>query len=101
MLEDVAMGAHSRSIITLTLLNGYIRAIIDKLQIPFETVPPTQWKKKMIGNGQANKDVIVHCFEGLQPQFKGLGVKIDDIADSYFLSNYEIIKIDAEGVKSL
>lgn len=95
------MSAHSRSIITLTLLNGYIRAIIDKLQIPFETVPPTQWKKKMIGNGQANKDVIVHCFEGLQPQFKGLGVKTDDIADSYFLSNYEIIKIDVEGVKSL
>lgn len=90
MLEDVAMSAHSRSIITLTLLNGYIRAIIDKLQIPFETVPPTQWKKKMIGNGQVNKDVIVHCFEGLRPQFKGLGVKMDDIADSYFLSNYEI-----------
>ena len=90
MLEDVAMGAHSRSIITLTLLNGYIRAVCDYLGVDYITLPPTQWKKKMIGNGQVNKDVIVHCFEGLQPQFKGLGVKIDDVGDAHFLSNVEI-----------
>lgn len=82
------MSAHSRSIITLTLLNGYIRAIIDKLQIPFETVPPTQWKKKMIGNGQASKDVVIDSWIRLDPRLKDIKVKIDDICDAGFLSVY-------------
>lgn len=88
VLEGVAMGCHSRSIVTLSQLNGYIRCICDYLDVNYIAVPPTQWKKQMIGNGQASKDVITHCFEGLQPQFKGLRVKVDDVADSYFLSNY-------------
>lgn len=90
IMEDIAMGAKSRSIITLSLLNGYIRAIIDKQQIPFQTVPPCQWKKQMLGNGQADKDLTIYHWKRLQPQFNNLEIKVDDIADSYFLSNYEI-----------
>lgn len=45
VLEDIAMGARSRSIITLTLLNGYVRRILDEMEIKYITIPPTQWKK--------------------------------------------------------
>jgi hypothetical protein len=45
IMEDVAMGARSRSIITLTLLNGYVRRILDEMEIKYITIPPTQWKK--------------------------------------------------------
>jgi hypothetical protein len=51
IMEDVAMGARSRSIITLTLLNGYVRRILDEMEIKYITIPPTQWKKQMLGNG--------------------------------------------------
>jgi Holliday junction resolvasome RuvABC endonuclease subunit len=88
VLEDVAMSAHSRSIITLTLLNGYVRAVCDYLGVDYITVPPTQWKKEMLGNGQADKDLTVYHWKRLQPQFNDLEIKVDDLGDSYFLSHY-------------
>jgi Holliday junction resolvasome RuvABC endonuclease subunit len=88
VLEDVAMNARSRSIITLTLLNGYVRAVCDCLGVDYITVPPTAWKKKMLGNGQADKDLIVYHWKRLQPQFNDLEIKVDDLGDSYFLSHY-------------
>lgn len=87
IIEDVAMGARSRSIITLTLLNGYVRRILDEMEIKYITIPPTQWKKQMLGNGQADKELTVYHWKRLQPQYSDLEIKVDDIADSYFLSN--------------
>ena len=90
IMEDVAMGARSRSIITLTLLNGYVRRILDEMEIKYITATPTQWKKQMLGNGQADKELTVYHWKKLQPQYSDLEIKVDDIADAYFLSNMKI-----------
>lgn len=90
VIEDVAMNARSNSIITLTLLNGYIRCVLDYLKIKFITVPPCKWKKKLLGNGQADKELTIYHWEHLNPEFKELKIKKDDIADAYFLSNYTL-----------
>ena len=90
VIEDIAMGCRSRSIITLTLLNGYVRRILDELEWNYITVPPTQWKKSLLGNGQADKELTVYHWNHLQPHLKNIKIKIDDIADAYFLSNYTV-----------
>ena len=88
IIEDVAMGAmRSRSIIDLTGLNYWIRCLLMKRNIKYITIPPTQWKKDLIGNGQATKDLIVDNWKRLTRNDFHLK-KVDDIADSYFLGLY-------------
>lgn len=88
-MEDVALMAKGRSIIDLSILNGYIRCELDKLGVNYKTIPPTQWKKELLGNGAANKDVIIYNWSKLDSdaynQVKD--VKCDDVADSYFIAN--------------
>lgn len=88
-MEDVALMAKGRSIIDLSILNGYIRCVLDKLGVNYKTIPPTQWKKELLGNGAANKDVIIYNWSKLDPDaYNQLsGCKSDDVADSYFIAN--------------
>lgn len=88
VIEDVAMGAtFSRSLIDLTGLNYWIRALLAKNNIRFITVPPTKWKKELIGNGQATKDLIIDAWKRITKNNIKLK-KTDDIADAYFLCQY-------------
>ena len=88
VIEDVAMGAtFSRSLIDLTGLNYWVRALLSKNKINFITVPPTKWKKELIGNGQATKDLIIDAWKKLTKNSINLK-KVDDIADAYFLCKY-------------
>lgn len=88
VIEDIAMGAtFSRSLIDLTGLNYWIRALLTINKINFITVPPTKWKKEMLGNGQATKDLIIDAWKRLTKNNIKLK-KIDDIADAYFLCQY-------------
>ena len=48
-----------------------------------------QLKKFAVGNGGAEKDVMVDAFERCTGFDNPLGVKVDDIADAYFLAIYE------------
>lgn len=88
-MEDVALMAKGRSIIDLSILNGYIRCELDKLGVNYKTIPPTQWKKELLGNGAANKEIIIYNWSKLDSdaynQVKD--VKCDDVADSYFIAN--------------
>lgn len=90
VIEDIAMAAKGRSIIDLTLLNGYVRCVLDELNIPYKTINPTKWKKEILGNGHANKDLIIYNWMRFDiPVYNELGlngIKCDDIADAYFLS---------------
>lgn len=94
VIEDVALAARGRSIITLTLLNGYLRCMMDQMGLWYELVNPTQWKKKILGNGQANKDMIVDVWSKMDPESYNVMMggkvkfKCDDIADAYFLCRY-------------
>lgn len=88
VIEDVAMGAtFSRSLIDLTGLNYWVRALLTKNNIKFITVPPTRWKKELIGNGQATKDLIIDSWKRITKNNIKLK-KTDDIADAYFLCQY-------------
>lgn len=90
VIEDVAMAAKGRSIITLTLLNGYVRCMLDQLGLRYETVTPTQWKKEMLGNGQADKELIIYHWARFDQEncrhMMDMSAKCDDIADAYFLT---------------
>ena len=90
VIEDIAMSAKGRSLIDLSLLNGYIRCMLDGLSVRYNTIPPTQWKKKLLGNGQADKELIIYHWsrmdKDMYEKMKLWGVKMDDVADSYFLS---------------
>jgi len=88
VIEDVSMGStFSRSLIDLTGLNYWVRALLTKNNIKFITVPPTKWKKEMIGNGQATKDLIIDAWKRITKNNISIK-KVDDIADAYFLCNY-------------
>ena len=88
VIEDVAMGAtFSRSLIDLTGLNYWVRALLTQNGVKFITVPPTRWKKELIGNGQATKDLIIDAWKKITKNNINLK-KTDDIADAYFLCKY-------------
>ena len=88
VIEDISMGStFSRSLIDLTGLNYWVRALLTKNNIKFITVPPTKWKKEMIGNGQATKDLIIDAWKRITKNNINIK-KVDDIADAYFLCNY-------------
>lgn len=94
VIEDVALAAKGASIITLTLLNGWMRCLLTQNEIYYITVPPTQWKKIMIGNGSADKELIVYCWSAIDNSAcvalmnNGIVAKHIDIADAYFLAKY-------------
>lgn len=89
-MEDVALMAKGRSIIDLSILNGYIRCSLDKLDVPYKTIPPTQWKKELLGNGQADKELVIMHWSKLDPDAYNqlTGCKSDDVADSFFIANF-------------
>lgn len=92
VIEDVAVAAKGSSIITLTLLNGWMRCLLTQNEIEFITIPPTRWKKEMLGNGSADKELIVYCWSALDNSAcvalmnNGIVAKHIDIADAYFLA---------------
>ena len=94
VIEDVALAAKGASIITLTLLNGWMRCLLTQNGIDYITVPPTQWKKNMLGNGSADKELIVYCWSAIDNSAcvalmnNGIVAKHIDIADAYFLAKY-------------
>ena len=92
VVEGVALAAKGSSIITLTLLNGWMRCLLTQNGIDYITVPPTQWKKVMLGNGSADKELIVYCWSAIDNSAcvammnNGIVAKHIDIADAYFLA---------------
>ena len=92
VVENVAVNAKGASIITLTLLNGWMRCLLTQNRIDYITVPPTQWKKVMLGNGSADKELIVYCWSAIDNSAcvalmnNGIVAKHIDIADAYFLA---------------
>ena len=58
--------------------------------VDFKIIPPTGLKKFAVANGSADKELMVYAWQTLQPHLKNItDIKIDDLADAYFLSNYE------------
>lgn len=90
VIEGISYGSGSGRVADLAGLNFLVRDTLIKHNIPFKIVSPMTNKKFAVGNGGCAKDVIVESFRKLHPEFKGTSLKIDDIADAYFLaSNYD------------
>ena len=88
-IEGISYGSTgSAALIDLSGLNFMVRQVLIDMNIPFQIISPTSNKKFAVGNGQADKDVIVDSWLRLQPHLKDIDIKVDDIADAYFLSNY-------------
>lgn len=84
-IEGVAFGA-SGDVVGLAGLNYMVRYMLTSHKLPYTIISPMQNKKFATGNGGADKDLMMSAFKMCTNFANPLGVKIDDIADAYFLS---------------
>lgn len=88
-LEAPILAGNSRCLVDFGILSGFIRCMIHDLGIKLIMVNNMTWKKELLGNGGADKDLTCYYFKALQPQFKSNSTKeISDIADSFFIAQY-------------
>ena len=89
-LEGYSMGSRGR-VFHIAENTGVLKQKIYKEGITCEVVPPSTWKKEVVGKGNADKQ---HVYESmnvdLKPIFKSKSITspINDIADSYFICKY-------------
>ena len=104
-MEGIAMGA-TGTMDQLSGINYLTRILLFNRGLPFDNlhiISPTTLKKHSVGKGDVDKSVMIEAFISIISHLKNktlykeiqllqsLKVKIDDIADSYFLSQYENI----------
>ena len=89
-MEGVSYGSiGSAALVDLCFLNSAIRMTLKKLGVKFTIVSPTSLKKFACSNGQADKNVMIDAWKRLDKNISNIyDIKIDDLADSYFLSCY-------------
>lgn len=90
-MEGVSYGSvGSAALVDLSGLNFAIRITLLNMKIPFEIISPTSVKKFAVANGQAEKDIMIDAWKRLDKNISNISsIKIDDLADSYFLAHYE------------
>lgn len=90
-IEGISYGSTgSAALVDLSFLNAIIRYQLKLLNIPFTIISPTSLKKFACANGQAEKDVMIDAWKRMDNNIKNISIlKIDDLADSYFLAHYE------------
>lgn len=89
IMEGVAYSSNG-SVIDLAGLNYAIRMICRSRNIPIEIISPTTVKKFAVANGQAEKDIMINAWKRLDSNISDINnIKIDDLADAYFLAHYE------------
>lgn len=89
-MEGVSYGSvGSAALVDLSFLNSALRMTLVNNKIPFTIVSPTSLKKFACANGQAEKEVMIDAWKRMDKNIaKITDIKIDDLADSYFLSCY-------------
>lgn len=89
ILEAVAFNAGG-TIDSLAGLNYGIRCCCLDLNIPFFVLSPTTVKKHFVGNGGANKELMIGAWKAVEPRSERiLSVnKGDDLADAYALCHF-------------
>ena len=91
-MEGVSYGSTgSAALVDLSFLNASIRMLMKQKDIKFIIVSPTSLKKFACANGQADKDIIIDAWKRMDSNISHItGIKIDDLADSYFLAHYKL-----------
>ena len=87
-MEGISYGsAGSASLVDLAGLNYCIRMTALRRGIPFHIVSPMSLKKEATGNGGADKDEMVWAWKQCDSNISKITeIKIDDLADAFFLS---------------
>lgn len=91
VMEGVSYGSvGSAALVDLSGLNFAIRMVLRNMDISFMIVSPTSVKKFAVANGQAEKDIMIDAWKRLDKNISDIkDIKIDDLADAYFLAHYE------------
>ena len=91
VIEGISYGSSSSSVLSdLSGLNYVIRFMFKDLDVPYQIVAPSQLKKFAVGKGNADKDMMTDGWRKCDPSAVEIdGVKVDDVADAYFLSVYQ------------
>ena len=89
-MEGISYGSTSSSaLVDLAGLNYCIRNILLECNINFEILSPTSVKKFAVGNGGVEKDVMIASWKKLDKNISKItDIKLDDLADSYFIAHY-------------
>lgn len=89
-IEGISFGSTgSAALIDLSGLNYMVRKMLIDNNIPFNIISPTQNKKFATGNGSAEKDIMIDAWKRLDRNISNIiEIKIDDLADAYFLSRF-------------
>lgn len=90
-MEGVSYGSvRGAALVDLSFLNAMIRMKLHEKGIKFYIVAPTEVKKHAVGNGSAEKEVMIMSWKRLDRNASDLPewFKCDDIADAYFMAHY-------------
>lgn len=90
-MEGISYGSRgSAALADLAGLSFAIRmTLLDESNLQFNIIAPTAVKKFAVGNGGAEKDVIIASWKKLDKNIAEISeIKLDDLADSYFISHY-------------
>ena len=89
-MEGVSYGSvGSAALVDLAGLNFAIRMILFKEGMQFNILAPTAIKKFAVGNGAAEKDVMIASWKKLDKNVLDItDIKLDDLADSFFIAHY-------------
>ena len=90
-MEGISYGSRgSAALADLAGLNFAIRMTILNEAVQFNILAPTTVKKFAVGNGSAEKDVMIASWKLLDKNITGIkDIKVDDLADSYFIAHYQ------------
>lgn len=98
IIEAPAFHANGR-VIDLAGLNHAIRLGCYRADIPIYPISPTTVKAHTAGSGWASKDMMVMTWEALEPdgnEWASNGIKVDDLADAWALTSFDLSTIDIE-----
>lgn len=87
-IEGISYGS-TGNVADLAGLNYMIRYVLINNNIKFKIIPPTSVKKYAVANGQADKNTMIYTWKKLDRNITDINdIKIDDLADSYFIARY-------------
>lgn len=88
-MEGISYGSvGSAALADLGGLNFMIRYLLYTMNIPLTIFSPTQIKSFATGSGAADKDTMIYTWKKCDPEMQDVtSVKIDDVADSYFIAH--------------
>ena len=90
-MEGVSYGSRgSAALVDLAGLNFAIRMTLLDEDIQYNILAPTTIKKFAVGNGSAEKDVMIASWKKLDKNISSIDtIKVDDLADSFFISHFQ------------